>query len=120
MGSAALLLTVSRLAKAHDGHGLEVQTDRLLIESGPGQLVKAKFAHHHHILEVPLNLIQSPPSQGVTLHTGWAQFQNSLASFGKHYHSVILTSEQLAKVFGGEQIVVEDTVKDHQYTIRLS
>lgn len=120
MGSTALLLTVSSLAKAHDGHAFQITDDNLLVESGPGQLVTSEFAHHHHILEIPLNTIQNPPREGVKIHTGWAQFQNPFANFGKHYHSVILSYDQLVLVAQGQQVVVEDTVKDHKYTIRLA
>jgi hypothetical protein len=118
-GSAILLLGVSRLAGAHDGQRVKLSEDNLIVESGPGQLVTSEFAHHHHTLEIPLNNIMNPPRDGVNLHTDWAQFRNPLANIGKHYHSVQLSYDQLVLISQGEQVIVEDSVKDHKFTLRL-
>lgn len=120
MGTMMLMVGVGRLATAHEGHGVQTTEDNLVIESSNSQLVPAEFAHHHHFLSIPLNTIQNPPREGVTLHTGWAQFRNPFANFGKHYHSVVLSYDQLVAVSQGQQVIVEDTVKDHKYTVRLA
>lgn len=119
MGSMVLLVGVSQVVGAHEGNGFEINKENLVTESGPGQLVTGNFAHHHHLFEIPLNFISNPPAEGVKLHTGWAQFDNPLANFGKHFHSVLLTYDQLISISQGEVVIVEDTVKDHKYKIRL-
>jgi hypothetical protein len=118
VGLMGLLLSIGSRAGAHEGHGAGSTEEGLVIESGAGQLVTNEFAHHHHLLEVPLQVLQYPPDEGVTLHTGWAQFRNPLANIGKHYHSVKLSKEQLVAVAQGQTVEVEDTVKDHKFLIR--
>lgn len=119
VGSIMLVASVSRLAQAHEGNDFKVTEDALIVESGPGQLVTAEFAHHHHLLTIPLEILRNPPAEGVTLSTGWAKFQNPFANFGKHYHGVVLTYDQLVRVAQGEEVVVEDKVKDHKFVLRL-
>ncbi|MGZ3775625.1 MAG: hypothetical protein ACXVCY_17475 [Pseudobdellovibrionaceae bacterium] len=117
--TSLLMLTFGSTARAHQGDAAEIKDGFLKIESGPGQLVKADFAHHHHYLEIPIEYIQNPPNEGLEIHTGWAIFKNKLASFGRHYHTVIISHSDLEAVHRGETVVVEDTVKDHKYVLRL-
>lgn len=114
-----LFASLSRLAQAHEGRQIQITEEALVVESGPGQLVTAEFAHHHHLLKIPLEILRNPPAEGVELSTGWAKFQNPFASFGKHYHGVVLTYDQLVRVAQGEEVVVEDKVKDHKFVLRL-
>ncbi|MGZ3768599.1 MAG: hypothetical protein ACXVCP_02545 [Bdellovibrio sp.] len=114
-----LILAIGSKAKAHPGNTSEVQQNILKIESGPGQIVTAEFAHHHHFLEIPLEYIENPPAEGLKLHTGWSKFRNPLVSVGSHFHSVIISQANLLAVKEGQTVIVEDTVKDHKYMLKL-
>ena len=117
--TSLLMLTFGSRALAHQGDRAEVSDGLLKIESGPGQIVTADFAHHHHYLEIPIEYIQNPPNEGLEIHNGWAIFANKLASFGRHFHTVFISHRDLEAVRRGETVVVEDTVKDHKYVLRL-
>lgn len=117
-GSLFMLATGFR-ASAHQGDTAKIDNNILKIESGPGQIVKADFAHHHHYLEIPMEYIQEPPKEGLEIHTGWAIFRNKFANFGRHFHTVVISQENLEAVRRGETVIIEDTVKDHKYILRL-
>lgn len=116
---SVLMTAMGSRGSAHQGDFFKIENDLLVVESGPGQLVKAEFAHHHHHLEIPLEYIQNPPGQGLKIRTSWAVFDHVLANIGRHYHTVFISQAQLAAIGSGESVVVEDTVKDHQYVLRL-
>ena len=119
VGTSALIMAYGSNSRSHEGDRIELTEGLLRVESGPGQIVKAEFAHHHHYLEIPLEYILNPPPQGLKIHTGWAIFENKFASIGEHYHTVLISRDNLVAVGRGETVELEDTVKDHRYILRL-
>ena len=121
LGSVVGIAGVSSIASAHKGHYVYQDNDFLIIESGPGQLVTGEFAHHHHFLKIPMEIINKPHlyPNGVEISTEWANFRNPFARFALHYHSVYLSYEQLVLISQGQAVTVEDSVKDHKFICRL-
>ena len=113
-GLVVLSMTVAGQALSHQGDTQHLKRgengENLVVESGPGRLVP--FVHHHHELHIPVAFIFNPPAEGVTLKTTWA--------WAAHRHTVVLTQQQLLAIRDQAEVVVEDTVKDHLFRIRLS
>ena len=80
----------------------------LKILSGPSAY--APLPGHFHFLNIPTELFRNLPSEGIKLHTTLAYL---------HCHLVVLSLEQLLIISQGQTVVVQDTVKDHHYSIQL-
>ncbi len=113
-GLVVLSLTVAEQALSHQGDTQSLKQSKngenLVVESGPGRLFP--LVHHHHELHVPIAIIFNPPAEGITLKTTLA--------WALHWHTVILTQQQLLAIRDQGEVVAEDTVKDHLYRIRLT
>jgi hypothetical protein len=82
--------------------------DTLRILSGESQY--APLPGHLHYLDIPLEVFEEPPVDGVELTTTRAY---------AHRHKVVLTQEQIQHIADGGAVLAEDTVGDHLYDIRF-
>ena len=109
LGYTALSVQVLRLT----GRALTVETapaDSLAVTSSRNSKL-GRWAHHTHVLYVPLQWFRAPPQEGVTLSTTWTFF---------HFHKVALTQAQLVTVARGGTVQVNDLVGAHTFSIELT
>jgi hypothetical protein len=70
-----------------------------------------RWAHHSHLLYVPLQSFKAPPREGVTLSTTRTYL---------HSHEVALSQAQLVTVARGGTVLVKDSGGAHTFSIELS
>ena len=89
-------------------HADEPCESELKVLSGPSAY--APLPGHFHYLNIPTEVFRNPPQEGIKLYTTLAYL---------HCHLVVLSQEQLIIISQGQNIIVEDSVKDHHYSIQL-
>jgi len=68
---------------------------------------------HTHALNIPVDAINTPPKDGITLTTS-----EEYSLIFKHKHQVHITLDELIKVNRGEKVSVRDTDKGrHSFVI---
>lgn len=112
-GLVVIAVTIGEKGFSHeDGHlaSMSEEMDLLIIQSGPGRLVKWDKVHHHHYIEIPVAALINPPAEGIVVATNWQK---------AHFHRLDISQEQLQKIAQGELVVMDDRSKDHEWHLQL-